>query len=61
MQVKMKKFSWSYEKKFSANQNSQVCMKTTDIKSLINNKIKCDPHIKIYVWNPSEDFLKWRK
>ena len=27
-----KVFSWSYEKKFSANQNSPICMKTTDIK-----------------------------
>ena len=25
-------FSWSYEKTFSANQNSPICMKTTDIK-----------------------------
>ena len=27
-----KKFSWSYEKIFPANQNSPICMKTTDIK-----------------------------
>ena len=33
MHVKMKKKnSWSYEKKISANKNSPVCMKTTDIK-----------------------------
>ena len=32
--VKMIFFSWSYEKKNSANQNSPVCMKTTDIKLL---------------------------
>ena len=29
---KKKKNSWSYEKKNSANQNSPICMKTTDIK-----------------------------
>ena len=27
-----KKNSWSYEKEISANQNSPICMKTTDIK-----------------------------
>ena len=27
-------FSWNYEKKNSANQNSPICMKTTDIKLL---------------------------
>ena len=33
--VKMKKlFSLSYEKNFSAIQNSPICMKTTDIKLL---------------------------
>ena len=30
--MKMKKFSWSYEKKNSANQNLPICIKTTDIK-----------------------------
>ena len=29
---KKKNFSWGYEKNFSANQNSPICMKTTDIK-----------------------------
>ena len=28
-------FSWSYEKKNSANQNSPICFKTTDIKLLL--------------------------
>ena len=34
--VKTKTFLWSYEKFFSANQNSPICMKTTDIKLLLN-------------------------
>ena len=33
VKIKKKKNSWSYEKKNSANQNSPICMKTTDIKS----------------------------
>ena len=36
--VKMgKKKSWSYEKRISANQNSPICMKTTDIKLFIKH------------------------
>ena len=35
-------FSWSYEKKISASQNSPICMKTTDIK-LFNNVYVCHP------------------
>ena len=39
MHVKMKKdFSLSYEKKNSANQNSPICMKTTDIKLFSNDR-----------------------
>ena len=38
--VKMIFFSWSYEKHFSANQNSPICMKTTDIK-LSTDRIDC--------------------
>ena len=32
-------FSWSYENFFSANQNSPICMKTTDTKLLPNDEI----------------------
>ena len=36
--VMMKKnFSWSNEKKSSANQNSPICMKTTDIKLFMHD------------------------
>ena len=43
-----KNCSWSYGKNFSANQNSPVCMKTTDIK-LYPNKIKYDITLPIRI------------
>ena len=35
-----KNFSWSCEIFFSANQNSPICMKTTDIRLFANHKKK---------------------
>ena len=40
VKMKKKKNSWSYEKIFSVNQNSPICMKTTDIKLYRDKVVK---------------------
>ena len=50
--------SWSHEQFFSANQNLPICMKTTDIKWLINNtkefqyngNLQKIQEMKLYLW-----------
>ena len=41
---KKKKKSWSYEKKISANENSPICTKTTDIKLFTKGHNSFHPH-----------------